>query len=68
MRRGVVKAFDSGTYLATVQLVGSLAVWLTGVPVSRGIPSAEMVAGRKCAVQFFDEGNPKDAVVAAVYT
>ena len=30
IRKGVLKAFDSGTYKATVQVVGSLAVWLAG--------------------------------------
>jgi hypothetical protein len=68
VRRGVVKAFDGGTYTATVQVAGSLAVWLTGVPVARNIAAGEMVAGRRCAVLFFDEPNPKDAVVIAVYT
>ncbi len=68
VRRGEVKDFDSGTYTATVQVAGSLAVWLSDVAVARNIPAAEMVAGRRCAVQFFDEPNPQDAVVIAVYT
>ncbi len=68
IKKGVIKAFDSGTYTATVQIAGSLSVWLEGVPVSRAIPSAEMVAGRNCAVIFLDECNPQDAVVAAVYS
>lgn len=68
VRRGVVKAFDSGSYTATVQVAGSLAVWLTGLPVARNIASGEMLAGRRCAVLFFDEPNPQDAVVIAVYT
>ncbi|MGB6837818.1 MAG: hypothetical protein WBF66_08950 [Dehalococcoidia bacterium] len=68
IRSGIVKAFDAGTYTATVQLTGSLAVWLSNLPVARNIPSAEMVAGRRCAVIFFDASNPRDAVVAAVFT
>jgi hypothetical protein len=68
IRKGIVKAFDSGSYTATVQVVGSLAVWLEGVPVARNISAGEMVAGRGCAVIFFDQANPQDAVVAAVYT
>ena len=68
IRSGIVKAFDAGTYTATVQLSGSLAVWLSDLPVARNIPSAEMVAGRRCAVIFFDASNPRDAVVAAVFT
>ncbi len=68
VRRGVVKAFDSGSYRATVQVAGSLSVWLEGLPVARNIEAADMVAGRSCAVIFFDEANPQDAVLVAVYT
>ena len=68
VRRGIVKSFDSGTYTATIQLVGSLPVSLTAVSVARNIASGEMVTGRRCALLFFDETNPKDAVVIAVYT
>lgn len=68
VRKGVIKGFDSGTYKATVQVAGSLSVWLEGVPVARSIPSAEMVNGRNCALIFFDETNPQDAVVVAVYS
>ena len=67
IRRGTLKGFDSGAYTATVQMAGSLATWLQGIPVARNISSGEMVAGRTCAVILFDPANPKDAVVAAVW-
>lgn len=67
IRKAEVKAFDANSYTATVQVAGSLSVWLEGVPVARNIPAAEMVAGRTCAVLFFDPSNPKDGVVLAVY-
>jgi hypothetical protein len=67
IRRGTTKSFDSGAYTATVQMAGSLATWLQGVPVARNIPSAEMVAGRSCALILFDTANPQDAVLAAVW-
>ena len=67
-RRGEVKGFDSGSYTATVQMQGSLSAWLSDVPVARNIPAAEMVVGRRCAVLLFDDPNPQDAVVIAVYT
>ncbi|MBI4499418.1 MAG: hypothetical protein HY689_16140 [Chloroflexi bacterium] len=67
VRRGILKGFDSASYRATVQLAGSLGVWLEDVPVARNIPSAEMVSGRSCALVFFDPANPQDAVVVAVY-
>ncbi len=67
IRRGILKRFDSASATATVQIAGSLSVWLEGLAVSRGIPSAEMTAGRAVAVVFFDQGNPEDAVVVGVW-
>ena len=68
VKKGVLKAFDSGTYTASVQIAGSLSVWLEDVPVSRGIPTAEMVTGRNVSVLFLDPGNPSDAILFAVWT
>ena len=67
VKKAVVKSFDSGTYTPPIQVSGSLATWLTGVPVARNIPTAEMVAGRSCALLLFDPANPNDGVVVAVY-
>jgi hypothetical protein len=68
IKKGTLKSFDSGTYLATVQIAGSLSVWLESIPTSRAIPTAEMVSGRNVAVLFVDAGNPSDCVVIAVWT
>ena len=66
IKHGTLKAFDSGTWTASVQLDGSIASYVT-VAVSRGIGSGELVTGRSVAVLFFDASNPDDAVVAAVW-
>jgi hypothetical protein len=68
LKKAVLRSFNSGNYTATVQLVSSYKVYLEDIAVARNLPSAEMVAGRKAAVIFFDEHNPKEAVVVAVYT
>ena len=68
IRQGVLKAWDGVNYLATVQLTGSLQLWLTSVPVSRNIAGAEMTVGRKVAVALFDPSNHTDAVLFAVYS
>ena len=65
---GILRAFDSGTYLARVTLTGSLHMSLAGVPVSRAIASGEMLAGRKVAVLVLDVTKATDAVVVAVWT
>jgi len=67
IRRGIIWAFDSGTYLADVQIVGSMATMLTGVPVARQIGADLLTSGTKCGVLFFDETNPSDACVVFVY-
>jgi hypothetical protein len=64
----VLRAFNSGTYLARITLVGSIKMSLDGVPVDRGIASGDMVAGRNVAVVLFDETKATDAVVVAVWT
>jgi hypothetical protein len=68
LRKGVLKSFNSGNYTATVQLAGSYKVYLEDITVARNLPVTEMIIGRKVAVIFFDEHNPKEAVVVAVYT
>ncbi len=68
MRKAVLKSFNPGDYTATIQLTGSYKVYLEGIAVARNLPAAEMALGRKVAVIFFDEHNPKEAVVIAVYT
>ncbi len=68
IRKGLLKSFYSSNYTAVVQLSGSLKVYLEDITVARNLPAAEMVAGRKLAIAFFDQHNPKEAVVIAVYT
>ena len=68
LRKAVLRNFNSGNYTATIQLAGSHKIYLEGVAVARNLPAVEMALGRKVAVVFFDEHNPKEAVVVAVYT
>jgi hypothetical protein len=68
LKKGELRGFNSGNYTATVRLASSYKVYLEDIAVARNLPLAEMVTGRKVAVVFFDENNPKEAVVVAVYT
>jgi hypothetical protein len=68
IHHGIVKSFSSGTWTATVQLLTSTLTFLDNVRVARDIASAEMTAGRRCAIAFFDPQNPQDAVLFAVWT
>ncbi len=64
---GVLKTWDSGTYKAGAQLAVSLTAYFDNLSVARNIPSAEMTIGRHVIVAM-PQGNPKDAVVIAVFT
>jgi hypothetical protein len=68
IRRGILRAFDAGSYTATVEVAGSIATWLSGVAVARNIDAAEMVTGRRVALLLFEPSNPDDMVVCAVWT
>ncbi len=68
LKKAILKSFDSGSYKATIQLIGSYQAYLEGVTVARNLQSGEMVLGRKVAVAVFDEHNANEAVVIAVYT
>ena len=68
IKKGILKSFDSNTYLATVQIAGSLSVWLENIPTSRAIASVEMVSGRSVVILFIDPSNFSDAVIIAVWS
>jgi len=63
----VLKTWDSATYKAGVQLVGSLTTYFDSVNVARNIDDADMVIGRQ-VILAIPGSNPRDAVVIAVYT
>ena len=67
-KKAELRSFNSGNYTATVRIASSYKVYLEDITVARNLPSAEMIIGRKVAVLFFDEYNPKEAVIMAVYS
>ena len=67
LKKATIKSYDAATHKASVQIAGSLAVWLDSVPVATDIPAADVQAGRSCSVLLFDDSNPADAVVLEVH-
>lgn len=65
--RGTLVSFDAVTYTAVIRLDGSAPQTLTGIAVSRGIPSAEMVADRRVLLAAGDHGDVADLVVITVW-
>jgi hypothetical protein len=68
VRRGIIQAFDQTHWTATVQVLPSQGNYLTGVQVAKHLLAAEIVPGDQCAILFFNELNPADAIVIAVYS
>ncbi len=65
--RGILVSFDSGTWTAVVRLDGSAPQTLTGVAVSRALPSSEMVTDRRVLLAAGDHGDVADLGVLAVW-
>lgn len=67
IKKAILKAWYAGSYTATIQISGTGKTYLEGIPAARNIPSAEMLAGRKVAVLFWEGSNAGDAVIIGVY-
>ncbi|MHB1414653.1 MAG: hypothetical protein ACYC1C_05310 [Chloroflexota bacterium] len=66
VKHGQLRSFNAGSYEAEVHVTGSRQGSII-VPVSRAIPAVEMVAGRNVGILEFWPGDPRAAVVAAVW-
>jgi hypothetical protein len=66
IKKATIKAYDAATHTATVQVAGSLGVWLSAIRVATDIPAADVVVGRQCTVLFLDPANQDDAVVLSI--
>lgn len=64
--RGRLVRFDGSTWRAVVRLEGSASMELTNLAVSRGIPVAQMVAGRRVLVDTGDAGDAAEAILTAI--
>jgi len=67
LRAGVIVSFERDTYLADVELVGYVSSYLTDLPVAFHLRPDLVSEGAACVVLFFDELDPTDGVVLAVY-
>lgn len=67
IKRGILQNFDPATYTASVLLFEATSCALSGIPVSNTIDGTSALPGDLCAILFFDEQNPQDAVVLATF-
>jgi len=67
IKRGILQSFDPTTYTASVLLFEATSYALAGIPVANHFDGTSTIAGVLCAILFFDEHNPQDAVVIATF-
>ena len=67
MKRGLLQSFNPATYTASVLFFEATSFALSGIPVANHIDGTSAVIGALCAVLFFDEHNPQDAVIIATF-
>lgn len=67
IKRGIVQSFQASAYTASVLLLEATSEYVQGIPVNTALDAASVISGASCAVLFFDEHNPQDAVLLAVY-
>lgn len=67
IKRGILQTFDPASYTASVLLFEATNYVLTGVPVANTFESSAAIPGSLCALLFFDDHNPQDAVLLATF-
>jgi len=67
LKKAALISFDPVAYTASLKVSGSSKSYLENITVARNLPESELVPGRGLAVLFFDEYNPAEAVVVAVF-
>ena len=67
IKRGLLQSFNPATYTASVLFFEATSFALSGIPVANHIDGTSAVIGALCAVLFFDEYNPQDAVIIATF-
>lgn len=67
LRLGIIRGFDSLTYLADVEVEGYVSTYLQGVPVGYHVREDLVTDGTACLVAMLDPLNPRAAVVVALF-
>jgi len=67
LHRAVIRAYNAATHKADVQLATAAPSVIATIPVATDISAPDIIAGRECAVLFFTDDNPDDAVVLTIH-
>jgi hypothetical protein len=66
-KRGLLTSFNPATYTANVLIMEATSAFLQNVPVACHLDGTSAQVNANCLVFFFDEQNPGDAVILAMY-
>jgi hypothetical protein len=67
IKRGILQSFNPATYTAAVLMFEATTYALSGIPVANHLDATAAIPNTLCAVLFFDEHNPQDALVLATF-
>jgi hypothetical protein len=67
IKRGILQSFNPTTYTASVLMFEATSYALADIPVANHLDGTSAIPNTLCAVLFFDEHNPQDAVVLATF-
>jgi hypothetical protein len=67
IKRGILCAFHPSTYTCDILIMEATSAYLQNVPIACHMDGTSAQVNAMCAILFFDEQNPADAVVLAVY-
>jgi hypothetical protein len=66
-KRGLIIAFHPATYTVDVLILEATSAFLLGIPCACHLDGTSAQVNTPCLIFFFDEQNPADCVVTAVY-
>lgn len=67
LSKGVINRVNATSGTVDIYLVSSPQTIIKNVPLNITINPAKVLPGDRCKVDFFDETNPTDMVVAYIY-
>jgi hypothetical protein len=66
-KRGIISAIHTSSFTGDVQIVGNSSSIIKSVPFASHVNASAVNVGDKCMLWQFDETNPNDQIILAIY-
>lgn len=66
-KKAVISSINLQNRSVNIYIVGSSQTIINNVPLAKSVDITTIQQGQRCRVDFFDESNPRDMVIAYVY-